>query len=62
MGTEATTLGSADHQRLRRAEVGLANAASPMKADQPGSRGQRADVLPVAEGVRGDEDESGEAS
>ena len=26
------------------------------------TRGERADVLPVAEGVRGDEDESGEAS
>ena len=46
---------------LRRAEVGLANGKS-MKEVIRDLRGERADVLPVAEGVRGDEDESGEAS
>ena len=46
---------------LRRAEVGLANGKS-MKEVIRDLGGERADVLPVAEGVRGDEDESGEAS
>ena len=45
---------------LREAEVGLARGKS-VKADQPGARHHRADVLPVEAGVRRDEGEPGTA-
>ena len=53
--------GSADHQRATAGGSGARQREVDERGD-PGSRGERADVLPVAEGVRGDEDESGEAS
>ena len=45
---------------LREAEVGLANGKT-VGSGEPGGRDQRADVLPVEEGVRWDEGGPGAA-